>query len=836
VQAKRLRKGSTRGTRLQALRVRNVAHRVRVSKMGSLSAAIWGHQGLGLSPKQLRGLRSQAALAGRRQQLGSVDVVFSLGEGNCCDPLRTVILQHWRTLHKLLFAHPMPEQYQRLWKITWTKLQTAPKRWALVKGPVAAMVAYLQDLGVEASDPTTWRFPAGSLQGPGLWRFVRDTVQVAPGLSTVYRVEEALRKLLRKQSKRPNHLTALRMVWQGAFFTTTKGAKRRCPLCQKQADLRHVLLECQCWRGRGPSPPPHWQKLRNKWPAESLWVRGLPPSNYTAFPSLSPDLLLPSKSGIWNPGTPVNAAPLVFGTDATGTTNDPRTRVVVAAVVACTLEEGQVTEVGRITQVLPPGTSVVQCEAMALALLLRHTTGQVEVTADCRPAILQAGSTTFREAHADVWENVWEERHRLLITWHPSHRTPQEYAERYGDPKHWRVQINDLADRACKDAAVAIPWKQHAVDVAQFDELVEEVSHFLANRAWTMLAGAEAPPLNVKPRHKPKGDLPPKRKSQPKPEPRPPQAQNRPAPGGGANKKQRLEALLASEHLHGHCFAWSHTNPNNHSLKCSICSLFIQQTHPTEIFSRLEAQPCAHRPVPDLGKFQLHQSHSFYNMGAVLLCTKCFAVHKPGQLTPFKVVKEPCEGASRAHARRRAYWAQRYLLETTAPANLFGNQGGKPAMEENRAVPALPASPPRPPAEGPAHHDREDSKGSWPHTLEAAVIAGKTTPDIAPQAKTGRLQGSPPALIGLGLKGGRQGADFVSGSSKGSRRDEGASPIVKFFKQMAWEWEWEWNYHSHEWQWRWVWRPDNNERTNPPSKSTGTARQARPRKGKAAKQ
>ena len=121
---------------------------------------------------------------------------------------------------------------------------------------------------------------------------------------------------------------------------------------------------------------------------------------------------------------------------------------------------------------------MVQGEAMALALLLRHTTGQVEVTADCRPAILQAGCTTFREAHANVWEDVWEERHRLLITWHPSHRTPQEYAERYGEPNHWRVQLNDLADRACKDAAVNIPWKQHAADVAQVDELVEEGQPF----------------------------------------------------------------------------------------------------------------------------------------------------------------------------------------------------------------------------------------------------------------------------------------------------------------------------------------------------------------------
>ena len=250
-----------------------------------------------------------------------------------------------------------------------------------------------------------------------------------------------------------------------------------------------------------------------------------------------------------------------------------------------------------------------------------------------------------------------------------------------------------------------------------------------------MLAGAEAPPLDLKPRHKPKGNLPPKSRSQPRPESKAPQAQNRPAPGGGANKKQRLETLLASEHLHGHSFAWSHTNPNNHSLKCSTCSLFIQQVHPPEIFSRLEAQPCAHRPVPDLGKFQLHQSHSFYNMGAVLLCTKCFAVHKPGQLAPFKVVKEPCEGASRAHARRRAI----------PPRN-----HGPGQLEESRAVPALPAPPLRPPAEDSGHHGREDSKGSGPHTLDADIKAGQTTLGAAPQAKTGRpQQGLSPASLGV---------------------------------------------------------------------------------------
>eukprot|EP00439_Symbiodinium_sp_Y106_P015494 s8573_g2.t1 len=196
IQAKRLRKGTARGLQLHSLKVHKTAHRVRVSKMGCLSAAFWGHQGLGLSPKQLRIPRTLAAQAGRRQQLGSVDVVFSLGEGNCCDPLRTIVLQHWRTLHRLLFSKEVPDKYLRLWKLTWAKLKTAPKRWALVKGPIAATIAYLQDHAVDASDPIAWRFPVGSLSGPGLWDFSGDAVSLQPGLSMAFRMEEGLSRLL----------------------------------------------------------------------------------------------------------------------------------------------------------------------------------------------------------------------------------------------------------------------------------------------------------------------------------------------------------------------------------------------------------------------------------------------------------------------------------------------------------------------------------------------------------------------------------------------------------------------------------------------------------------
>eukprot|EP00439_Symbiodinium_sp_Y106_P000669 s9920_g1.t1 len=411
--------------------------------------------------------------------------------GNCCDPLRTVVLQHWRTLHRLFFARGFPDKYLRLWQLTWDKLLRAPKRWALVKGPIAAMIAYLQDHNVDASDPRLWHFPQGSLQGQGLWRFTGDTVSLQPSLSMEHQVEEALsrllqsaanlriaaqdagtgasqgidwtvpRRLLRAKTLRPSHILSLRAVWQGAFYTTAKGAKRRCPVCRCDADLRHVLLDCKWWQGRGATIPPHWAKLRQKWPSETLWVRGLPPAEYAAAPPLSPSALELNRTGVWSGNQPIDGDSLVFGTDATGTTNDPRMRIVAVAVVACSLHNGVLTEVGRLSQVLPLGCSVVQGEAYALALLLRNTTGVVATTADCKPAIAQANHPNFRATHANVWEEVWHERHRLHITWHPSHRPRAEYEELYGDSHHWKVTLNELADQACKEAAARVQWREH---------------------------------------------------------------------------------------------------------------------------------------------------------------------------------------------------------------------------------------------------------------------------------------------------------------------------------------------------------------------------------------
>ena len=111
---------------------------------------------------------------------------------------------------------------------------------------------------------------------------------------------------------------------------------------------------------------------------------------------------------------------------------------------------------------------------------------------------------------------------------------------------NWKVTLNELADQACKEAAAQVQWREHQARVAQLDELAEEVSRFLASRAWILLAGDEAPPLDLKPRKLRRGTLPPKPKTKQPTEAKMPQQHNRPAPQGGLNKQQRLELLLAS--------------------------------------------------------------------------------------------------------------------------------------------------------------------------------------------------------------------------------------------------------------------------------------------------
>ena len=84
------------------------------------------------------------------------------------------------------------------------------------------------------------------------------------------------------------------------------------------------------------------------------------------------------RTGLWLSQPKIGTQGLVFGTDASGGpgSKDPRTRIVTWSVIAGSWGPEKFVTLGSLSGVEPPGSSVTQGEAKALAQLLRHTEGE----------------------------------------------------------------------------------------------------------------------------------------------------------------------------------------------------------------------------------------------------------------------------------------------------------------------------------------------------------------------------------------------------------------------------------------------------------------------------
>ena len=69
---------------------------------------------------------------------------------------------------------------------------------------------------------------------------------------------------------------------------------------------------------------------------------------------------------------------------------DPRLRIVSWSLACFVLEDGQVTEQGHFSGIMPPGSSVFQGESQALCQLLNRVASSLDVTIDCKGIKQQA--------------------------------------------------------------------------------------------------------------------------------------------------------------------------------------------------------------------------------------------------------------------------------------------------------------------------------------------------------------------------------------------------------------------------------------------------------------
>ena len=663
--AARRHKAGRRLARLKALRGPSLKVRSRLFSMSVLASGNWGHQAQGVSPKIMKSIRLQAALLSGKVTTGSVEVALELGGPLVKDPRTSIVAQHWAAVSKVICALPDREQLERTWSTLWKQLQR-PDRWKVVAGPIGAMVSYLLELRIGAESPRCWEFdahlspatmagkqlPSGRVAFDPLDPLAQHAIKMClMAASEMHRQEaishqtgcEDLRggidttvpRQLAKARKTSLRKGALSMVWQGAMRSRHVRPGEVCPLCRVPLTPLHMAQDCAWWRGRAPPPPANWAKLRATYPFESLWTRGLLPATATRLRGYvwgpeSEEATGAATAREWSPEH-------LYGTDGTAGAHgrDPRGRIAAWAVVIFRRTPTGVEQIGAASGVLPPGTSVPQAEAYAVARVCSRTPGKADVTTDC------LGTLKQQRAHNPTWPWVQagERRHHASLTWVRSHVSEEAFCSEFGSAQLWRRELNEAADTLCKQAAARAATQTAPWCPDEADELVREVTQFLQHRAAVLLKSQERPPWDLQ-----SEAATPRRtkalKPQQGPKERPPQRQNRPAADGGLNKKERI-LLLVTEGGGGH--SWELGTAKSTSASCSRCSLYIEQIFPLWKFDRIARHTCIHIECPLPQEFEVHESHDLHNLGCKWVCKKCGAQLGPGATKVTKLLTSRCK-------------------------------------------------------------------------------------------------------------------------------------------------------------------------------------------------
>ena len=161
-QKARLQKGKRRLTRLRALPKK---HGKRFTYTNIMPAVNIGYQTLGYSKTQLQKLRVMVGQAGAiKKGNGCLHITIRTIFGAKYDPGIYMPTEHFIMVFKFLQrkSHIQLKIYNQVWQALAKELYNKPNHWSLVKGPLAACIAYLKDNKWKAPDMHKWTAPDGS--------------------------------------------------------------------------------------------------------------------------------------------------------------------------------------------------------------------------------------------------------------------------------------------------------------------------------------------------------------------------------------------------------------------------------------------------------------------------------------------------------------------------------------------------------------------------------------------------------------------------------------------------------------------------------------------------
>ena len=598
--------------------------KTKVFSASPLAAGLYGHQAQGVAPKRLKVVRAAIARHAGRSQLGSTDVILDLMAHQVQDPLLKVVLEQADALFRA-FINISPQGSRillRTWKVAWKRQSSAIHGWKTVAGPVAAMCQYCLDLDIDASDPLLWKCKNRQLRinldSPTCSHNIRSFLSTAVGefraakLGSVTTAEGAAegvdwtipRRLLKStRTKKKRH--AYRAVWQGQVLHCGNGGVAVCK-CGKERTLQHIMYDCPLAKPYKLSPAA--VVFRKRFPQPCFWLRGMTPSSWTRLAFKAEKTRL-ERTGLFEGNTP-DVADLVVATDASGGphSRDPRLRAVGWAVVIARRQGQCIDVLGTLSGVIMPPATVPQNQHMAIIEAIRHTTGKMDLTTDCKGVLKTLQSTHTHKKTFPEWGDVWHQKDRVQANWVRAHKEAEVFDQEFPQ-QEWRRLLNvaadELAGRRARDAL-----SPHAARrVHEVDRIATEVNDLLASRAEWQLQNKENEYVPRAVRE----TLAQFDKSQ--------------RPHSKAlytNKRSRLKQMLI-ESSQGH--TWQYTrgeDATNLQLKCTVCGLWVQQTYSQETFQKVDAQPC--RGFPSQGpRFwpTIHPSHLWFSTGKTWECSGC---------------------------------------------------------------------------------------------------------------------------------------------------------------------------------------------------------------------
>ena len=362
--------------------------------------------------------------------------------------------QVWQSLAKQVFQHD--------------------KHWSIVKGPLAAGLAYLKDALWEAHDLETWVDPTGQswpvdVRDPDFyWRFAerfqfcKDLLgwHIASHWQGGQGLEQGgdlfVAKKHRKQlaKEKGSDLPLLDLMLQGGLYHGSQTGFEPCPLCSAEDGLFHRLWQCPAMLHHVGDVPPDWAP--HDVDETAFWCRGIPPISWSQVSPGPPHL---QGTGIWANLIPVSTAGLIFATDGSGgpLSKEPRLRQVGFGVVALAAV-GPHSIVGTLVGTIPGRQTVPRAEAFAFLKLLEMTEGPVQSCIDAKAVFRKwkkLKDITQLSADLDIWGPLArqkKERAEVEIHWTRSHLSKPEHERLFPD-QQWMHQANAEADHTASTFA-----------------------------------------------------------------------------------------------------------------------------------------------------------------------------------------------------------------------------------------------------------------------------------------------------------------------------------------------------------------------------------------------